>query len=308
MPNAFAAYGSRKKFVTTCLGGSGIGAMAILLAIGLLGCGSEPESVSCEPTSVSYEPTSVSYHNNFHRKQCCLVIAHAGGGVDGNAYTNSAEALARNYAMGTRIFEIDFEKTSDGHWVAVHDWAHWQRLTRFDGVLPPSVEEFRGQPLAPLASGMGVRREYTPVTLDDIRALLHGHPAARIVTDTKNQELVDLVQAIRDGQGANQFIIQAYSAADVVRISGIDRRIPIILTKYKMGRMTVDQFREIVENHRDRLVGVTVPLVYLHEPGAFESLRRTRVPILVHGAPSEINSRELHYSLGLQGVAGFYLD
>lgn len=55
-------------------------------------------------------------------ENCCIVIAHAGGAIDGNSYSNSVEAVTRNYELGTRLFELDFELTSDGAWVDAHDW------------------------------------------------------------------------------------------------------------------------------------------------------------------------------------------
>lgn len=39
------------------------------------------------------------------------VIAHAGGGIDGNIYTDSLEALNQSYQNGTRLFDID------GYWL-----------------------------------------------------------------------------------------------------------------------------------------------------------------------------------------------
>ena len=49
-------------------------------------------------------------------------IAHAGGQFNGATYTNSLEALDRNYGAGFRAFEIDLSFTSDGELVCLHDW------------------------------------------------------------------------------------------------------------------------------------------------------------------------------------------
>ena len=50
------------------------------------------------------------------------VIAHAGGGIDGNIYTDSLEALNQSYQNGTRLFDIDLRFTSDDEIVLRHDW------------------------------------------------------------------------------------------------------------------------------------------------------------------------------------------
>ena len=57
------------------------------------------------------------------------MVAHAGGGVDGDRYWNSVEALERNYAAGFRVFEVDFHWTRDRKLVLLHDWKqNFERL------------------------------------------------------------------------------------------------------------------------------------------------------------------------------------
>ncbi len=53
-------------------------------------------------------------------------LAHAGGEINGQRYTNSLEALNLNYSNGFRIFEIDIITTTDGHLVCAHDWDSWK--------------------------------------------------------------------------------------------------------------------------------------------------------------------------------------
>ena len=69
-------------------------------------------------------------------------IAHAGGGIDNNRYTNSLEALNLGYRHGFRLFELDIITTSDDYYVAAHDWKSWQAGVNFSGQLPPSRAEF----------------------------------------------------------------------------------------------------------------------------------------------------------------------
>lgn len=52
------------------------------------------------------------------------LIHHAGGGIEGNTYTNSVEALEntlRKYPDKC-VVEIDFLRTSDGELVCCHGW------------------------------------------------------------------------------------------------------------------------------------------------------------------------------------------
>lgn len=50
------------------------------------------------------------------------IIAHAGGGIEGDKYTNSLEAFQNSYKKGHRLIELDINMTSDGKVVARHDW------------------------------------------------------------------------------------------------------------------------------------------------------------------------------------------
>ena len=107
-------------------------------------------------------------------------IAHAGGKLDGNVYTNSLEALNQNYANGFRIFELDIVKTSDNHFVAAHDWEHWQKITGYKENIPPTLEAFKKQK---------IMNKYTPMTMDDINRWFSAHPDAILVTDKVNAPL-----------------------------------------------------------------------------------------------------------------------
>ena len=62
----------------------------------------------------------VAFSTNIYSQP--LMIAHAGGGINGINYSNSIEALNHNYAKGFRYFEMDFSWTSDNKLVCLHDW------------------------------------------------------------------------------------------------------------------------------------------------------------------------------------------
>lgn len=91
-------------------------------------------------------------------------IAHAGGAFGALRYTNSLEALDRNYARGVRWFELDFLPDPEGAWWAVHDWREVQELL---GIAPFHV-----------------------LTLDEALAWFARHGDARLVTDTKGDNAV----------------------------------------------------------------------------------------------------------------------
>jgi hypothetical protein len=134
------------------------------------------------------------------------LVAHAGGAVNGVAYTNSREALDQHYAAGYRVFELDFHWTSDGRLVVVHDWPQTSSLF---GV-PPHVFTY-----AEFASR--TRRDgLHQLTFDDLRAWLLAHPDAFVVTDTKagNLRLLAWLQANAAGV-APQLILQIYRLTEL---------------------------------------------------------------------------------------------
>ncbi len=109
-----------------------------------------------------------------YAKDAKRFIAHAGGQIDGNNYTNSLEALNLSYQKGFRLFELDIITTSDNIYVAAHDWEHWARVTGYDGPLPPTRQFFLEQK---------VFGKYTPMDIDSINRWFHDHQDATLVTD-----------------------------------------------------------------------------------------------------------------------------
>ncbi len=103
-------------------------------------------------------------------------IAHGGGGINGDMYTNSIEALNLNYEKGFQLFEMDIIKTSDNVYVAAHDWNQWSKKTGYKGETPVSLKTFKKNPI----------KKYTPMDLDDINKWFKNHPDAILVTDKVN--------------------------------------------------------------------------------------------------------------------------
>ena len=105
------------------------------------------------------------------------VIAHAGGSVDGDIYTDSLEALDSNYKKGFKLFELDFLKTKDDFFVAVHDWNSWKEHTGYQKELPPTLKEFKKYK---------IYSKYTPLDMELINRWFFYHKDAILVTDKVN--------------------------------------------------------------------------------------------------------------------------
>ncbi|MDN4603749.1 interleukin-like EMT inducer domain-containing protein [Paenibacillus sp. F6_3S_P_1C] len=112
------------------------------------------------------------------------VVSHAAGMFQGLSCTNCREAVEWNYRVkGHRIFEIDFELTSDGEMVARHNWQTY--LYDYLQQKPPEgVKEDEPLTLAQFKE-LKILNKYTPLTITDIYELMVNYPDLYIVTDTK---------------------------------------------------------------------------------------------------------------------------
>ena len=122
--------------------------------------------------------TKKSEYVSTYSKDRNRFIAHGGGAVNGHTYTNSLEALNHNYANGFKLFELDIIKTSDGKYVAAHDWNHWAKISGYKGSLPVSEEEFLKHKLY---------NKYTPLDMKAINKWFGDHKDAILVTDKVNE-------------------------------------------------------------------------------------------------------------------------
>lgn len=138
--------------------------------------------------------------------QTPVLIAHAGGGWRDRRYLNSKEALDNNYALGHRMFELDFAWTRDEQLVAIHDWKDsWRRLfPDADHASVPDHASFLSTPM--------IERQ-TPLDLARLRAWLEQHPDAHVVTDTRGRNLY-MLQHLKAALGPLQdrIIPQMYHA------------------------------------------------------------------------------------------------
>ena len=108
-------------------------------------------------------------------------IAHAGGALGDQTYTNSLEALEAN-ATSFDLIEIDLSWTSDSQLVCLHDWD--APFLAVDGVAPAGP-----LPLADVMSRAATNAGFTPCTLETLTAWMRDHPKVRIVLDLKTGAL-----------------------------------------------------------------------------------------------------------------------
>lgn len=103
----------------------------------------------------------------------CL-IAHALGGIDGESYTNSLEAMENAYAQGYRVFEGDLQLV-EGRVVLVHDGDQYISAMGLD----PANYDYEDFMQAK------IKDSYTPMDAAAVVQFLSEHPDAWFMTDSK---------------------------------------------------------------------------------------------------------------------------
>lgn len=202
--------------------------------------------------SLALEPVNQVAPTIYKRPQITndRYVAHAGGEIAGLIGTNSYQSLTENYKKGARIFELDFDLTTDNHIVAVHDWGTFAKLAqRRMGNLYLSLEEFKSQNLLYALKQM---------TIEDVLEFLKTHKAAYIVTDVKGDIKALKAIAEKSGDLKNRFIPQIYSTDQYqdVKNYGFDN---IIFTLY---RTSMSDYNVIDFAKRNDLYAVTMDNTY----------------------------------------------
>lgn len=222
-----------------------------------------------------------------------LMIAHAGGAVGGQTYSNSLEALDDSYGRGCRLFELDIQWTSDGKLVLLHDWST-AAARIFGGDFGDNWRSRETFLHTPRLDGL------TSLDLEGLVSWLEAHPDAVVVTDVKWENLQALARLRSEVPGAERRLIpQIYGFQEYARVRelGFER---IILTLYRSpaGDHEVADFARSVP-----LFAVTMPLARAFD-GLPSILDEAGVASLVHTVNSPRNARRL----AELGVDGIYTD
>ena len=224
-----------------------------------------------------------------------MLIAHAGGAIDGIGGTNSLEALEGSAALGHRFIEVDFLLTTDDRVVLNHNWIYLTGRVPGAKNEPVSHREFMEYKLF---------HRFSPVDLEMLVAFLDRYPDIRIITDTKDAHYKALqVIATEFPAHIDRFIPQAYAFEDIPYIQAMGFE-DIILTVYEMPRELAADSAEIarqLEPWVDVLFGVTIPEAFWDEVyAAHLDLAATR--FFAH----TINCQDRAYELQALGLYGIY--
>lgn len=216
------------------------------------------------------------------------LVAHAMGGVGGQDYTNSVEAWKNNYRLGYRVFEVDLRVLDDATVVC----SHYQPSQS-------TVGEYRG---SRTAGG------YTPLTVDDLAALMVAYPDAWVMTDIKvgrgaprDSVLRTLRSAVSgDPTSQSRIIVQVYEEADwrYARKLGFDNVV------YSLYHQKVEEWPGSISfaaKNNIRVVGMPKEAV---TDDLVRQARQNRLWVAVY----TVNSEAERARFEKMGVTHFYSD
>jgi glycerophosphoryl diester phosphodiesterase len=223
-------------------------------------------------------------------------IAHAGGGINNEDYTDSFEAMDRSVKLGFTLIEIDFSWTADARLVCLHDWrGGYERFFGTPITKLPTLDEFKK-----------LVREKSPYhlcTLDELIPWMENNPKAILVTDVKRENVAALKRIAQKIKGFEDRVIpQIYQPENYSQVSELGYK-NIIWTLYKF-RASEETILERAKNIGP-LYGVTMPRT-LAEAGLGRKLKDMGHYTYTH----TVNSPEVleHYrKLGIDDVYTDYL-
>lgn len=159
------------------------------------------------------------------------LIAHAGGAIDGKVYTNSREAIEGSIKAGRKYIEIDLIETSDGEYIAGHDWERINEMTGRQGDKPLSKQEFLSSKLY---------GKYTPMSIQDIAELFEKYPDWVMVVD----KIRDLDYLHKYLPYHDRMIVQVFALHNYFKALQLGYKYPTL--RLKGGRRGVKEIYKVL--------------------------------------------------------------
>jgi hypothetical protein len=168
------------------------------------------------------------YNDTLYRKH---LIAHAGGAVDNNVYTNSREAIEGSIKNGRKYVEIDLIKTSDGEYIAGHDWERINKMMGRKGDKPLSRDEFLSSKLYD---------KYTTMSIDDVAELFEKYPDWIMIVD----KIRDLDYLHKHLPYHDRMIVQVFALHNYFKALQLGYKYPTL--RLKGGRRGVKEVYKLL--------------------------------------------------------------
>ena len=232
-------------------------------------------------------------------------IAHALGGIQGNVYTNSKEALERSYERGLRVMEADMSLSSDGKLILLHS-------TDTDSLaslgLPLSWR--KKMPTEKEFLDTKILNTYHTMNFEEIAEYMKAHPDMYLVVDLKKNDIKEVEKCYRelvsigkkvDKSILNRIIPQIYYEEMYRPIMNIYDFKSMIFTTYRMEELEVNKVVDFSYEHGIKIVAVN-KFKFSKELTNKLVDRGISLYMFTYNDPEKVNELRNNY------VSGFYTD
>lgn len=217
------------------------------------------------------------------------VVMHALGGIDGNDYTNSLEALEFNYERGRRVFEIDIALSSDNELILSHENPVVLNTISLENFLSKKIN-----------------LQYTPLSFNDILKLMGVYEDITLILDVKSgfkDTYPAIVKAIGD-QDENLYeriVPQIYFEDNLNFLQNLYRFPEVIYTLYRTNSPD-DIVLDFAKNNQD--IKTVAMFQNRFNINFANELRDNDIEVFIYTVNKERDIKKLI----LNGVDGIYSD
>lgn len=217
-----------------------------------------------------------------------LMIAHAGGAIDGDKYTNSLEAVKQSIVKGYKFIELDLLITKDDKIVAAHDWRSFNRITGHQHLDHQvlSLNEFRSRK---------INSKYTPLSYIEINEIFAANPSLILVTD----KIKDFKKLVATFKFADRMIVEVFSIKDYQRALAAGVKYPMLSLRSK----DLNDVTKIISQGINMVVSPSANINQF--PQQFEKLHHKNICIFVFTSNEE---QFIHTALKNKIATAFYTD
>ncbi len=223
------------------------------------------------------------------------VIVHACGGLNGNTYTNSLEALKETLEKGVRCVEIDFAFTSDGVLVCNHGWKDFGRKA-------PTWKQYQIK---------GTIGGYTPMKAKTALKMLIKAKRTWLVVDTQEKDVRavyrEIVKICRKNDGKQylkKIVPQLYCKSDYKRMKKIYPFKQWIFTLYKLKMKSRKDYKAIAQFCRKNRIRVMTMATARLSKAVAKTIHKKGILVAVHTVNKETKRKKF---LG-KGANAIYSD
>ncbi len=234
------------------------------------------------------------------------VVAHALGQIEGRYETNSREAFLHSYDQGIRVFEADFQLTSDGILVVRHDF---EQISYYN--LEQVVYNKDTSMTYDRYINEKINFKYTPLTGESLLQLLVEHPDAYLITDTKHTDsptltsqftqLVQIAQKLGEPQVLDRIVVQIYNPEMYHQVGEI---YPFDQWIYTLYQQENPDYHQVGQFCRENAIDVVTLSEERVSQERMDILDRYGLKVYAH----TVNRLQKSNSLLEMGVDGVYSD